>query len=184
MLSLTKLSSRALLLGKHRALPHAPHISLRFSPALCSPSCSTIYTLPSSSFSSSAFSPPTPPSLDHDDLDFDISDIPHFGAYTVLLPEEPYQFGVAHIPIRSVPVHIRRPEYAGGTMRDNGQKEQRESTEPRRIQLGGEEEEKLRAAAALARRVRMFSGTLIAVRLHSLCLFNSNPFSSLLPRLY
>ncbi|KAF8204478.1 methionyl aminopeptidase [Mycena galopus ATCC 62051] len=73
--------------------------------------------------------------------------------HPVILPEEPFVFGVAHITPRSVPQHISRPAYAGGS-----------STVPQdvdgKVQLGGDAERRLRAAAKLARNVRIFAGTL------------------------
>ncbi|KAJ6541778.1 methionyl aminopeptidase [Mycena capillaripes] len=77
------------------------------------------------------------------------------GSYAVILPEEPFIFGVSHITPRSVPHHILRPEYAGGppNLQDVDGK----------VQLGGDAERCLRAAATLARNVREFAGTLVKV---------------------
>ncbi|KAJ7665078.1 methionyl aminopeptidase [Mycena polygramma] len=82
---------------------------------------------------------------------FAIVSLPRF--YSVILPEEPFIFGVSHIKPRSVPEHILRPHYAGGspTVQDVDGK----------VQLGGDAETRLRAAAALARKVREFAGTLV-----------------------
>ncbi|KAJ6611495.1 methionyl aminopeptidase [Mycena sp. CBHHK59/15] len=77
-----------------------------------------------------------------------------FGTYTVILPEEPFVFGVAHIAPRSVPKNIARPPYAGGSQEvphDVGGK----------IMLGGEAERRVRSAATLAKKVREFAGALL-----------------------
>ncbi|KAK7063716.1 methionine aminopeptidase [Favolaschia claudopus] len=77
----------------------------------------------------------------------------HFG-YSVILPEEPFVHGVSHIQRRGVPQHIARPEYAGGS-----------PTVPEdvngKVQLGGDAERRVRAAAKLAKNVREFAGTLV-----------------------
>ncbi|KIK00556.1 hypothetical protein K443DRAFT_100179 [Laccaria amethystina LaAM-08-1] len=85
------------------------------------------------------------------------NDAEDFGNYNVILPKEPFVFGVSHIqPLRTVPSHIERPYYASVPPTEgpkgNG-----------KIELGGEEEAKLRNAARLARNVREFAGTLVQV---------------------
>jgi len=41
------------------------------------------------------------------------NDAEDFGNYNVILPEQPFVFGVTHIqPLRLVPSHIERPYYA------------------------------------------------------------------------
>ena len=84
-------------------------------------------------------------------------DAEDFGNFNVILPEEPFVFGVSHVqPLRPVPSHIERPCYASVPPTE----------EPKgkgKIQLGGEEEAKLRDAASLARNVREFAGTLVKV---------------------
>ncbi|KAJ7146328.1 methionyl aminopeptidase [Mycena epipterygia] len=82
-------------------------------------------------------------------------DVQHFGSYAVILPDEPFVFGVSHITPRSVPEHIVKPPYAGGSpdLQDVDGK----------IQLGGEPERRVRAAAILARQVREFAGALVKV---------------------
>ncbi|KAJ7292720.1 peptidase M24, structural domain-containing protein [Mycena rebaudengoi] len=76
-----------------------------------------------------------------------------FGEYSVILPAEPFVFGVSHITPRTVPKNIAKPPYAGG------------SAVPQdvdgKIQLGGDAERRVRAAATLARKVREFAGTLV-----------------------
>ena len=88
------------------------------------------------------------------------NDAEDFGNYNVILPEEPFVFGVSHIqPLRPVPSHIERPYYASVPPTE----------EPKgngKIELGGEEEAKLRDAASLARNVREFAGTLVKVCPH------------------
>lgn len=78
-----------------------------------------------------------------------------FSSYAVILPHEPFVFGVSHITPRSVPKHIARPPYAGGSpaLKDPGG----------RIELGGAAEQRLRAAAQLAKKVREYAGTLVQV---------------------
>ena len=87
------------------------------------------------------------------DDDFD------FGDYSVILPPEPYIFGVSHIVPRSVPSNIVRPHYAllgcsndTETGKDDG-----------KIALGGEAEFHLREAAKLAKKVREYARSLVKV---------------------
>ena len=82
--------------------------------------------------------------------------------YNVILPTEPFVFGVSHIQPRFVPDHIVKPPYARSIpvsteenpLEDNG-----------KIELGGEAELKIREAALLAKKVREFAGTQVKVRL-------------------
>ncbi|KAF9226912.1 methionyl aminopeptidase [Gyrodon lividus] len=91
-----------------------------------------------------------------------------FGSYSVILPEEPFVWGVSHIAPRSVLSSIPRPPYAR-TPEDDRSSNQRSRGEDAkefyegdgRIQLRSEEEIKLRASAKLARKVREFAGTLV-----------------------
>ena len=82
-----------------------------------------------------------------------------FGNYNIILPEEPFVFGVAHIqPLRPVPSHIERP-YASVLPTE----------EPKgngKVELGGEEESKLQDAARLAPNIKEFAGTLVKVCPH------------------
>jgi len=78
-------------------------------------------------------------------------------SYDVILPPEPFVFGVAHITPRTVPPHIVRPPYV--TNPDSASKGYRNAL----IKLDSEEEEKLRAAARLAAKTRDFAGTLVRV---------------------
>lgn len=85
----------------------------------------------------------------------------NFGTYNVILPPEPFVFGVDHIQPRVVPDHIVRPPYARDNsaaivdipIQDSG-----------KIKLGGEAELKIRKAALLAKEVREFVSTLVKVR--------------------
>ncbi len=84
-----------------------------------------------------------------------------FGQYSIILPPEPFVFGVSHIKPRHVPEDIVKPPYA-----------QRSGNEPLEgvdkpesiIKLGGEAEVRMRNAARLAKSVREFAGTLVKVR--------------------
>ncbi|KIJ13299.1 hypothetical protein PAXINDRAFT_170584 [Paxillus involutus ATCC 200175] len=91
-----------------------------------------------------------------------------FGSYNVILPEEPFVWGVSHIIPRSVPSTIARPAYARPPEDDKSSDQRSQSEDVQesyegdgRIQLGSEEEKKLRASARLARKVRDFAGTLV-----------------------
>jgi methionyl aminopeptidase len=82
--------------------------------------------------------------------------------YNIILPTEPFVFGLSHIQPRFVPDHIVKPPYAGGIpipteeipIQDSG-----------KIELGGEAELKIREAALLAKKVREFAGAQVKVRL-------------------
>lgn len=93
-----------------------------------------------------------------------------FGSYSVILPEEPFVWGVSHITPRTVPPRIGRPPYARTLADDKSTPYPSRSDNPQepyeddsRIRPGCEEETKLRASARLARKVREFSGTLVRV---------------------
>jgi hypothetical protein len=91
-------------------------------------------------------------STDHgDDVDF--------GDYSLILPPEPYVFGVSHIVPRSVPSSIVKPHYtldldAPSTDKDD-----------QKIILGGNSEVLIRRVAKLAKTVREYAGKLVQVRL-------------------
>ena len=101
-----------------------------------------------------------------DDENNDISepdtDSEYFGNYSVILPPEPFVFGVDHIPQRPVPEHIPRPPYLTSSTRHPYTL--RESSSDDRIRLGGSEERRLREAARLAREVLEYAGTLAKVK--------------------
>ncbi|KAK2459938.1 hypothetical protein APHAL10511_008023 [Amanita phalloides] len=89
-------------------------------------------------------------------------DIPDFGDYSVILPPEPFVFGVSHIAPRLVPSHIRRPAYASAhPMTREGKEHISRSGSDEKIVLGGESEVRIREAAKLARTVREYAGSLV-----------------------
>jgi methionyl aminopeptidase len=83
-----------------------------------------------------------------------------FGDYSVILPDEPYIFGVSHIVPRSVPPNIVRPHYALLGYSDDSSTEKGGG----KIVLGGEAEFRLREAAKLAKKVREYARKLVQVR--------------------
>jgi methionyl aminopeptidase len=85
-----------------------------------------------------------------------------FGTYSVILPPEPFIFGVSHIPRRAVPSHIARPSYVTRSAHD--QSYPYVSSGDGRIQLGSHGEWRLRRAAQLAREVLEYAGTLVKVK--------------------
>lgn len=85
----------------------------------------------------------------------------NFGQYSVILPEEPWVFGVHHIKPRNVPNHIPRPNYALPVSHNLNQQDP--GDKDGRFPLGGIAERKLREAASLARDVREYSKTLVKV---------------------
>lgn len=97
------------------------------------------------------------------------------GEYEIIVPKDPYAMPEIPPP-RPVPSHILRPPYATPASiqlyEDTGHYVE-SYTGDGRIILGGEEEKKLRRAAALARRVLNMAGTLVVV---SIC---SNTHSTL-----
>lgn len=88
-----------------------------------------------------------------------------FGDYSIILPEEPFVFGVSHIRPRTVPSGIVRPPYAipGRVKKENDPKHGDPYEGDGIIQLGGEDERRLRNAAKLAKKVRDYAGTLVKV---------------------
>ncbi|KAH7922054.1 methionyl aminopeptidase [Leucogyrophana mollusca] len=89
-----------------------------------------------------------------------------FGDYSIILPEEPFVWGVSHIKSRSVPQQIARPVYAQpNALRQSEVSSETKTTEvyrgDGRIVLGSGEESRLRRAAKLASKVRDFAGTLV-----------------------
>ena len=83
-----------------------------------------------------------------------------FGRYSIILPPEPFIFGVSHIKHREVPRDIEKPPY----IFNNGNELQEGVNKPESIiELGGEAESRLRKVAQLASRVREFSGSLVKV---------------------
>ena len=86
-----------------------------------------------------------------------------FGTYSVILPPEPFIFGVSHIPQRPVPSHIARPPYIT-TSATHDQPGPCVYSGDGRIQLGSPREWRLRRAAQLAREVLEYAGTLVKVK--------------------
>ncbi|KAG1896454.1 methionyl aminopeptidase [Suillus fuscotomentosus] len=86
-----------------------------------------------------------------------------FGTYNVILPEEPFVWGVSHITQRPVPSHIVRPKYA--VQLDPPMSSEIDHTQQYegdgRIILGSIDEKRLRAAATLAKNVRQYAGSLV-----------------------
>lgn len=94
------------------------------------------------------------------------SDHEDFGAYSVILPKEPFVFGVSHIIPRSVPPHIPRPRYAvdpSGSSPPVTIVDEEEGGGSGRVALGSDAERRLREAGKLARKVREFAGSLVQV---------------------
>lgn len=80
--------------------------------------------------------------------------------YNVILPAEPFVFGVSHIQPRFVPDHVVKPPYARGISVPTEDSPLQDSG---KIELGGEAELKIREAALLAKKVREFAGTQVKV---------------------
>jgi hypothetical protein len=115
------------------------------------------------SFSESVPAQPTNHAYD----DVEVDDVPDFGAYSIILPPEPFVFGTDHIVTRNVPAHIPRPPYVGG--RNDG------LTSPPPVvntrpdgRMKTEDPEGLRKAASLACEVLAYAGTLVQVS-HNCC---------------
>ncbi|KAI0034364.1 methionyl aminopeptidase [Vararia minispora EC-137] len=93
----------------------------------------------------------------------ELAEIDTFGAYSVVLPEEPHVFGVRHIPRREVPIHITRPPYASSGVRLLDGLGSVLTKGDGIIALGSPDEARLRASARLARDVLHFARTLVRV---------------------
>jgi len=86
--------------------------------------------------------------------------IEDFGHYSVILPPEPFIFGVSHIKQREVPRDIEKPAYVF----NNGNEHLEGVNKPESIiELGGEAESRLRRVGQLASKVREFAGSLVKV---------------------
>ena len=92
--------------------------------------------------------------------------------YSVILPVEPFIFGVNHIQPRVVPDHIVKPTYAKGIPIPTVEIPLQDHHDGK-IELGGEAELKTRESALLAKKVREFAGTQVKVRLF-FCYNSSN----------
>lgn len=98
----------------------------------------------------------------------ELGEVEDFGAYNVILPEEPFVWGVSHISLRPVSDHIVRPQYALQLDRSASLAKSETDHEAHydgdgRINLGSVEEKRVRAAAILARNVRKYAGSLVQV---------------------
>ncbi|EIM88629.1 methionine aminopeptidase [Stereum hirsutum FP-91666 SS1] len=103
-----------------------------------------------------------------------------FGSYSVILPPEPFVFGVGHIRARSVPSHISLPPYVASLplpQRRAGVDERPFDGDPYtgdgRIELGSEAESRLRTAAKLAKKTLEFAGSLVNVGVTTEAIDNS-----------
>ncbi|GJJ06904.1 hypothetical protein Clacol_001100 [Clathrus columnatus] len=76
-----------------------------------------------------------------------------FGNYDIILPEEPFVYGVKHIPVNPVPPTIPRPPYTFGNIDEDDPAFGDPYTGDGRISLGGEDETKLKKAASIAKSV-------------------------------
>ena len=118
---------------------------------------------------SHAFSAWRHETVTNNDEDYDTSepetdaDSECFGDYSVILPPEPFVFGVSHIPRRPVPSHIPRPPYLTSSTHHQSTFSPGSSDDDR-VRLGGSEERRLREAARLAREVLEYAGTLVKVK--------------------
>lgn len=104
------------------------------------------------------------------DSNEDLDEASDFGTYSVILPSEPFVFGVGHIRTRPVPEHIALPPYVASlplSRRHAGEDERPFNGDPYsgdgKIELGGEAETHLRAAARLAKKTLDFAGSLVKV---------------------
>lgn len=97
----------------------------------------------------------------------DAAEFEDYGDYSVILPAEPFVFGTTHIKKRTVPNSIVRPQKGYG---DAQRERNRGPPKGKQIMLGGAEEVRLRRAAALAKRVREYAGSLVKVRWASICM--------------
>lgn len=87
-----------------------------------------------------------------------------FGEYDVILPKEPFVWGVSHIQPRPVPDHIQRPKYAlpNGSDPDSEEMKYRPLKGFRTIKQG-EDEIHLRNTARLASEILQYAGSLVNV---------------------
>lgn len=89
------------------------------------------------------------------------------GNYDIILPPEPFVFGVKHIPIKSVPHNICRPSYALKDVDEDDPYHGDPYTGDGRLTLNSEDEQKLRKAAKLARSVLRTARTWLKVSTES-----------------
>jgi hypothetical protein len=88
------------------------------------------------------------------------------GEYSIILPKEPFVWGVSHIIPHDVPVNIQRPPYArlNSAVNVSDSFNRDPYTDDGRICFGSSEEGSLRKAGSLAKDVLAFAGTLVKVR--------------------
>ncbi|GBE80240.1 Methionine aminopeptidase 1 [Sparassis crispa] len=102
------------------------------------------------------------------DLSETTSDVANdFGSYDVILPPEPFVWGVAHIKPRCVPEDIRRPRYAlsfdSASTLGFGEDT---STGPQHVRdklIALQDEETVRRVGRLAKEVLLYAGSLVQV---------------------
>ncbi|KAG2360116.1 peptidase M24, structural domain-containing protein [Suillus spraguei] len=102
----------------------------------------------------------TSPAFDSDES----REVDDFGTYSVILPEEPFVWGVSHITQRPVPSHIVRPKYAvqhDPSMPSSEADHEQQYEGDGRVNLGSIGEKRIRAAATLAKNVRQYAGSLV-----------------------
>lgn len=97
-------------------------------------------------------------------------DIQDPGLYDIIMPEEPYQWGVAHITPHEVPPDITRPPYVKQVLEclrlgkdPSYVGESYDAAGDGRVGLGTDEELHLRKAARLAKQVLKYAGGLVKV---------------------
>ncbi|KAL1719265.1 methionine aminopeptidase [Schizophyllum commune] len=174
--------SRCRSSGAWNELGFIPRTHSRGQPAACfstlpfrtRPSCSSripghasTSLLPSSSrflrISARQNSPTCDPFDEDENTSLLEQDKPDFGNYQILLPQEPFIFGVNHIKRRSVPKKIARPP----NYPQDGEEVDPDADLPDAgasrvlIPLGGEEERKIRASCKLAAETLRFAGSLV-----------------------
>ena len=103
-------------------------------------------------------------------------DTPDFGDYSIILPDEPFQFGTSHFRTLPVPSSITLPPYAlererrratgesDAEINGAGDLDPYSNDGDGRIKLGEQDEAGVRAAASLASKVRKYAGSLVKVR--------------------
>lgn len=84
-----------------------------------------------------------------------------FGYYDVILPKEPFVWGVSHIHPRALPAHIQRPSYAVSENSAGTQSSHTIVPARKLADLTGENNARLRRAASLGREVLEYAGSLV-----------------------
>jgi methionyl aminopeptidase len=104
-----------------------------------------------------SLAPALPNDLEADS--FSVDDVPDFGTYSVILPDEPFVYGTSHIQPRSVPTHIARPPYANADL-DTAHAYEGESMS---VNLPPSAFDGLREAGKLAKEALKYAGSLVRV---------------------